>query len=128
MMPPMRGSPGFDLLRDRFGHGNLVLGPLVAVAMAGIDHDAGRKSRRGHEIPRRIDACSIVIRDAAAAQDHVAVRVSASRGDRRPTLLGHRQEMMSMRGGLYPSTAIFTFPSVPFLNPTGQESPEASSR
>ena len=26
------------------------------------------------------------------------------------------------------STAIFTFPSVPFLNPTGHDSPEASSR
>ena len=34
----------------------------------------------------------------------------------------------TLRAARMASTAIFTDPSVPFLNPTGQDSPEASSR
>ncbi len=74
------------------------------------------------------NAFRVVVRLAAAAQDDVAVLVARRRGDRRAAALGHRHEMMRMRGRLHRvgRDAHIAVGAVLEADRAGQ--PEASSR
>ena len=69
-----------------------------------------------------------VVRLFAAAQDHVAVRVAAGADNGGMAGLVTDRKWCGWLAARMASTAIFRLPSVPFLKPTGQDRPEASSR
>src|SRR6185312_6911712 len=74
---------------------------LAAVAVAAVDHQARAELgllQGGH---RAADRLGVVVGGAVgAAQDEVTVRVAARGDDGREPLLGHRQEMVGVAGGL----------------------------
>jgi cobaltochelatase CobN len=70
----------------------------------------------------------VVVGRLAAAQDHVAVLVARGLEHRDVARLRDGDEMVARGAALIASTAMRMLPSVPFLNPTGHESPEASWR
>src|SRR5207237_7406368 len=90
-----------DLLRDVGDDQRLVLRLLVAVGVAGVDHEPRGHAGTDKFEAGRIDAFPVVVRLVAATQDDVAVLVAGRRRDRRAAALGHRHEMVRMRGRLH---------------------------
>ena len=100
--------------------------------MRAVDHHASRAAPwpRGCAQTSR-DVLGVVVRPGprAAAQDHVA-GVVAGRSGRSPTTpcLVTDGNQCGDRAVSTASTAVWVLPSVLFLNPTGIDSPDASSR
>ena len=97
----MRRSPPAIWRATSATHQRLVLRLLAAVGVAGIDHQPRRNAGLTQLGAGRLDAGGIIVRRAAAAQDDVAVLVAGGRGDRRAAALGHRHEMVRLRGRLH---------------------------
>ncbi len=69
-----------------------------------------------------------VVRLFTAAQNDMAIAVTAGIHNRRMPPFRYGQEAVRRTAALMASIATLIVPSVPFLKPTGRESPDASSR
>ena len=75
-------------------HIDLALVLFLAVGMAEVDHQIGSQTRFFHFPGSDIDTLRIVVRSAAATQDHVAVVVAPGREDRGMAGLGEGHEVV----------------------------------
>jgi hypothetical protein len=93
---------GRHLLRDRGGHHRLAAVVLAAVAVARVHHQPARHPGRADQVERLGDVAGLVVRaGAAAAQDHVRVRVSRRGHHRGDAVVGDAEERVP--GGRRPA-------------------------
>ena len=99
MIPKDTAVAAGDLGGDIAGHIHLPRGYLATVGMAGVDHDPCAPARLGQHRAGIIHREHIVVRVLATAQDDMAVLIARGLENRRAALLGHRQEIVGLRGG-----------------------------
>src|SRR5262249_44662293 len=88
-----------ELGGDLTDHERLAAMVLLAVAVAGVDHQPGRNSGVTEGGERLLHAHGVVVRATGPAeQDHVAVGIAARRHDAGQALLGDAEEAVRMGG------------------------------
>src|SRR5690606_23304919 len=78
----------------------LILEVLVAIGVAGIDHQSLREPCLADVLASCLAAGSAIVGCLAATQDDMAVLVAIGRNDGRMSALGYRQEVMWLRSCL----------------------------
>lgn len=87
-----------DLLADAVHDINLLFVLLVAVGVAGIDHDGGRQTGSLQSFANLGNALRLVIRCFAAAKNDMAIFIATGHDNGGVTALGDRKEDMFVCG------------------------------
>lgn len=96
--------------------------------MAKVDHHLRRKPRFDQTFFHVGNVLSAVVRLFAAAQNDMAIAITAGIHNRRMTPFGDRQEAMRRPGSIDCINGDFDGAISTVLKPTGQDKPDANSR
>ena len=93
--------PPGDLAGDVPAHVDLLLRLLAAVSVTEVDHHPRAQARVFHLLCRHVNALGVVVRSVTTTQNDMGIRVAGSGEDGRAPLLGHRQKMVRVSGGVH---------------------------